>query len=271
MLSELNIKRGLAIPGKILILAVAITLLSTGPGFATDPGENIQEIETDLTVEEIMNQRDDNEFIVSARMEAEMVIIKGNRETVKEMVSYSREGDGLTEFINPRDRGTKYLKLGDELWMYFPDAEDLVRISGHMLRQGMMGSDFSYQDALESEKLTDLYQFELLGQEEIDGRMAYVLSGTAREGEEVSYYERKIWIDQERYIGLREELYARNGRLLKVAEVTEIDLFDDDRWYPTEMVMSDQLMEDSRTIFRIREIEFNPEIPEGTFSLDSLQ
>ena len=59
--------------------------------------------------------------------------------------------------------------------------------------------------------------------------------------------------------------------MLKVAEVTEVDLFDDDRWYPTEMVMSDQLMEDSRTIFRINEIEFNPEIPEGTFSLDSLQ
>jgi len=109
-----------------------------------------------------------------------MVIIQGNQKTVKEMVSYSREGDGLSEFTNPRDRGTKYLKLGDELWMYFPDAEDLVRISGHMLRQGMMGRDFSYQDALESEKLTDLYQFELLG-------------------EEVSYYEWNVWIDQELY------------------------------------------------------------------------
>ena len=271
MLSELNINRSLSITIKIFILALAITIFSAGQLLAADPGENIQEIETDLTVEEIMNQRDDNEFIVSARMEAEMVIIKGNRETVKEMVSYSREGDGLTEFINPRDRGTKYLKLGDELWMYFPDAEDLVRISGHMLRQGMMGSDFSYQDALESERLTDLYQFELLGEEELDDRMTYVLSGIAREGQEVSYYERKIWVDQERHIGLREELYARNGRLLKVAEVTEVDLFDDDRWYPTEMVMSDQLMADSRTIFRIKEIEFNPEIPAGTFSLDALQ
>jgi len=250
---------------------ISLILLSATTGLTAEPGENITEIETDLTAEEIMNQRDDNEFIVSARMEAEMIIIKGNRETVKEMVSYSQEGDALTEFTNPRDRGTKYLKLGDELWMYFPDAEDLVRISGHMLREGMMGSDFSYQDALESERLTDLYQFELLGEEEIDGRMAYVLSGIAREGQDVSYYERKIWIDQERYIGLREELYARNGRMLKLAEVTEVELFDDDRWYPTEMVMSDQLMEDSRTIFRIKEIEFNPEIPEGTFSLDSLQ
>ena len=30
-----------------------------------------------------------------------------------------------------------------------------MKISGHMLNQGMMGSDFSYQDMLESDKLTD--------------------------------------------------------------------------------------------------------------------
>jgi len=98
---------------------ISLILLSATTGLTAEPGENITEIETDLTAEEIMNQRDDNEFIVSARMEAEMIIIKGNRETVKEMVSYSQEGDALTEFTNPRDRGTKYLKLGDELWMYF--------------------------------------------------------------------------------------------------------------------------------------------------------
>ncbi|MGM0414240.1 MAG: outer membrane lipoprotein-sorting protein [Bacillota bacterium] len=258
--------------GLCLLMLLFVALVVGGKRvIAAEPGDNIKEIETDLTADEIMNQRDDNEFIVSARMEAEMIIVKGNRETVKEMTSYTRKGEALTEFTNPRDRGTKYLKQGDELWMYFPDAEDLVRISGHMLRQGLMGSDFSYQDALESEKLTDLYQFELLGEEEIDGQMTYVLKGTAREGKEVSYYERKIWVDQERYIGLREELYARNGRLLKVAEVTEVDQFDDDRWYPTELVMNDRLTEDSKTIFKIKELEFNPEIPEGTFSIEGLQ
>ena len=224
-----------------------------------------------ITADEIINQRDDNEYVDSARIEAKMIITNSGREMTKEMVSISDGKNAFVRFTNPRDKGTKYLKKDDNLWMFFPDAEDVVKISGHMMNQGMMGSDFSYQDALESERLTELYQFEVLGEEEIDGRMSYVLKGTAREGKEVSYYERKIWIDQERYIGLREELYARNGRLLKVAEVTEVELFDDDRWYPTEMVMSDQLMEDSRTIFRIEEIEFNPEIPEGTFSLESLQ
>ncbi len=213
-----------------------------------------------LTAEEIMDRRDENEHIYSGRIESEMIIIKGSRETTKQMISYVSGEDGLTEFTNPRDRGTKYLKLGDELWMYFPDAEDLVRISGHMLRQGMM----------EWEKLTDLYDFEFVGEDTLEGRAVYVLEGIAKEGKDVSYYKRKVWIDKQRFIGIKEELYTRGGRLLKVAEVTEIDEFNG-RWFPTEIVMNDQLIRDSRTIFRIKKLEFDYQIPEDKLSLEAMR
>ena len=136
----------------------------------------------------------------------EMIIRSGRREMSKTMISLTDKQNSLTEFTNPRDRGTKFLKRGDELWMFFPDAEDIVKISGHMLNQGMMGSDFSYQDLMESDKLIDLYEFEIISEEEIDGRPCYVLEGLAREGKEVSYYKRKIWIDKERFVGLRKTI-----------------------------------------------------------------
>src|SRR5690554_5857597 len=150
-----------------------------------------------ITAEEIINRRDDNEFIDSARAEAEMIILSGNRQSSKTMAFIVKEKDGLINFTNPRDRGTKFLKRKDDLWMFFPDAENIIKISGHMLKQGMMGSDFSYQDIMESDKLTDLYNFELLGEEEINSRQCYVLEGIAVEGKEVSYYRRKSWIDKE--------------------------------------------------------------------------
>ncbi|HHU82570.1 MAG TPA: outer membrane lipoprotein-sorting protein [Firmicutes bacterium] len=223
-----------------------------------------------LTVEEIIKRRDDNEYFETARVEAEMVIINRNRRIVKTMTSYAQGDNGLVVFTNPRDRGTKFLKRGDDLWMFFPDAEDLVKISGHMLNQGIMGSDFSYQDVMEADRLTDLYQFELVGEEELNGRPCYVLEGTAAPGKEVSYYRRKAWIDQERFVGLKEELYARSGRLLKVATVTRVQEIEG-RWYPLESVMEDKLRKDTRTEFIIKKIEFNPEIPEGTFTLENLR
>ncbi len=222
-----------------------------------------------ITVEEIISKRDRNEYIKTAKVESEMIITNGSRTINKSMTSYVDDKNVLTEFTNPNDRGTKFLKKEDELWMFFPEAEDVVKLSGHMLKQGMMGSDFSYQDMMESDKLTDLYTFELMGEEEIDGRKCYVLEGIAVEGKEVSYYKRKSWIDKERFVGLREELYTESGRLLKEMTVEEVNVIDG-RWYPVKTEMINKLRIDTKTEFIVHSIKFNTNIPSSTFTLENL-
>lgn len=223
-----------------------------------------------LTAEEIINKRDNNEYIETARIESRMIIQSGSRTIEKEMIIYADGENVLMEFTNPRDRGTKFLKRGDDLWMFFPDAEDLVKISGHMLKQGMMGSDFSYQDMMESDKLTDLYGFELMGEEELNGRMCYVLEGIAVEGKEVSYYRRKAWVDKERFVGLKEELYAKSGRLLKLMKAEEIDQIEG-RYYPVRTVMEDKLRQNTSTEVIIESMELNPEIDSKMFTIKNLK
>ena len=180
-----------------------------------------------MTAEEIIQKRDSNEYVKTAIAQSKMVIVSGNREMTKTMTTYVEDNNGLTIFTNPRDRGTKFLKRGDDLWMFFPDAEDLIKISGHMLSQGMMGSDFSYQDVMESDKLTDLYTFELLGEEELDGRPCYILEGVAVEGKQVSYYRRKSWVDKERFVGLRKNYMPGVVVLLKVMSTKKVELLEE--------------------------------------------
>jgi negative regulator of sigma E activity len=139
-----------------------------------------------------------------------------------------------------------------------------------MLEQGMMGSDFSYQDILESDKLTDLYDFELLGEVEYQGRPAYKLEGVKVPGKEVSYYRRIVWIDKERFVGLREELYAESGRILKEAEVLEVEKIDG-RWYPVHTVMENKLRKNTSTEFIVKKIDFNVEIDDSMFTLERLR
>ena len=150
----------------------------------------------EITAEEIINMRDDNEYFDTAQMEADMIIVSGSRKITKTMTALTDKKNSLAEFTNSQDRGTKFLKIEGDLWMFFPDAEEIIKISGHMLNQGMMGSDFSYQDLMESDKLTDLYDFKIIKEEELDGRPCYVLEGIAREGVKVSYYRRVSWIDK---------------------------------------------------------------------------
>jgi len=224
----------------------------------------------DITAEEIINMRDDNEYFDTAEMEADMIIASGSRIITKTMVALTDKKNSLVEFTNPQDRGTKFLKREGNLWMFFPDAEETIPLSSHMLNQGMMGSDFSFQDIMESDKLTDLYDFKIIGEEEIDGRLCYVLEGIAKEGVKVSYYRRVSWIDKERFIGLKEELYAQSGRILKETKVNKIEEIEG-RLVAVDSVMENKLRKDTYTQFIITQISFNPEIPEETFSLQNLR
>lgn len=222
-----------------------------------------------MTAEEIIKRRDDNEYTHSAYAEATMIISKGGKKIEKSMKMYSRGSDALVEFINPADRGTKFLKREDNLWMFFPDAKDIVKISGHMLEQGLMGSDFSYQDMMESEKLIELYTFNLLDEDKFEDIPCYVVEAIAIPGKKISYYRRVSWIDRERFVGLKEEFYAESGRLLKVSEVQEIVNIDG-RWLPVQSIMENKLRKNTFTKFIISNIELNIELEDSIFSLQRL-
>ncbi len=223
-----------------------------------------------LTAADIVARMDRNSYMASAHLVAKLVIKSGNREITKEFEGWIvGKEKALVTFLNPGDRGTKYLKLGDELWMFFPDAEDLVKISGHMLKQGMMGSDFSYQDALESEKIGELYEFKLVGTESLGGVNCYVLEATALPGKSVSYPKRKMWVDAETFVAVREELYAASGKLLKASRVEELEEREG-RYYASRAVMEDKLKKGSSTTFIIESIDFDVEIADETFSLKAL-
>lgn len=223
-----------------------------------------------LTGEEILKRVDDNGYLKGARIKATLSILSGGREVTKTFVSLIDADRSFTEFTNARDKGTKYLKLGDELWMFFPDAEDVVKISGHLLRQGMMGSDFSYEDALESRKLTTLYGVKLVGEEKLGGRDCYVLDLTARPGVEVTYARRKQWITKAEFVPIKEELYAKSGKLMKVSTAGNLKLIGG-RWFAMEGTMENKLKKGSRTRLVMESLELGIAIPAGTFSREALR
>lgn len=226
--------------------------------------------DVELSVDDIIARVDANAYVDSGFFKSTMVIRTGRRELVKQMETWTDgDGNGLVTFVNPADRGTKYLKLGNELWMYFPDADDLVKISGHMLRQGFMGSDFSYEEAIESRRLEDLYTFTLTGVEPCDDATCYVIEAVARPGVQVTYAQRRIWVDTELFAVRKEELLAAGGRLLKVARVDRIEEIAG-RNFATQVTMEDILRPGSSTTLTLDHVELGVEIPEGLFSLRSL-
>jgi outer membrane lipoprotein-sorting protein len=178
--------------------------------------------------------------------------------------------ESFTEYLAPpREKGTKMLKLGGQLWTYTPAADRTILISGNMLRQSVMGSDLSYEDMMEDPRLTVLYKAAVAGEETVGGRPCWVLELVSRGGE-IAYFRRKVWVDQERFVALREERFGKSGKLLKTTEVKSVER-QGGRWVPTRMVFKDALKEGEGTKFVIESIEFNARIPDAVFTKASLR
>jgi outer membrane lipoprotein-sorting protein len=176
----------------------------------------------------------------------------------------------FTEYLSPaREQGTKMLKLEDQLWIYSPSTDRTIQISGHMLRQSVMGSDLSYEDMMDDRKLTDVYTATVIGDEDLDGRKTYILELKAKVTD-VSYYSRKMWIDSERFIPLKEELFAKSGQLLKRTILSNVKLIQG-RWFPMTIVYKDMLKEGGGTEFSITSVKFNQSIPEYIFTKAALK
>ena len=221
---------------------------------------------TALTGEQIIRKVDANMTYGSARMEAKMVIHVRDQVRTKKMISYAEGRDrSYAEFTYPaRDKGVKYLKIGDNMWMYLPSVNKIIKIAGHMLRQSMMGSDFSYEDALESDKLLEKYTIKLAGQDESN----YILDLTAKV-KKVTYYRRKIWIDKAIFVPVKEELFARSGKKLKVMTLGKVKKYGK-RYYPTYMSMKNILRKDSKTEMFVEKAEFNVKLPARIFTKGNL-
>jgi outer membrane lipoprotein-sorting protein len=221
--------------------------------------------------DEVMERMDQN-MSAKTRILTSKMIINGTRSsrTIESKTWAEGEQKSFSEYLSPpREAGTKMLKLENALWIYSPSTDRTIQISGHMLRQSVMGSDLSYEDMMDDATYKDHYDAVVIGEETIRDTDCWIVELNAN-AEDVTYQIRKIWMDKEKYIPLREELYAKSGKLLK-----RTDLYDfkriDNRWFPQRMIFKDMLKKGDGTEFIIESIEFDTDIPEHIFTKASLR
>ena len=223
------------------------------------------------TADEILKKLDENMSSENRIVESSMTIHGKRKSRTMTLKTYT-VGDkkSFTEYLSPaREKGTKMLKLEDKLWIYSPSTDRIIQISGHMLRQSVMGSDFSYEDMMDDRKLRDVYNSKIISEEEIEGRKVIVLELIAKV-EDVAYYSRKIWIDAEKFFPLKEELFAKSGQLLKRTTLSNVQKIQG-RWFPMKIIYKDMLKHGKGTEINVANIKFNQNIPRYIFTKAALK
>ena len=109
-----------------------------------------------------------------------------------------------------------------------------------------------------------------MGEEELDGRLCYLIKLVAKEDAAVIWGHQIRWIDQKDFLFLKSELYDEDGYLVRTETGSDIKTMDG-RLIPTRIEMIPAEEEGQMTIVEIKETQFNAPIKESFFSQQNMK
>ena len=227
--------------------------------------------QSDQEASNIIEKIDKNMFSKTQIVTSEMIVYGKRKKRVIRSKGYSMgKENNFTEYLSPeREKGTKMLKLDNRLWIYSPGTDRTIQLSGHLLRQSVMGSDLSYEDMMEERKLSEVYDAKIVKDGNFKDSPVWIMDLISKV-EGLAYHKRTLWIDKTKFVPLKENLYAKSGTLLKTTTFSNIKKIDT-RWYPMKINYKDMLKDGKGTDFVIIDISFDTYIPKDYFSKNMLK
>jgi len=203
------------------------------------PTPSVASIETDLSLEpapdgidagELARKAENNmrseRTYIAAKMTVESPRLSRARVVAFHSWENSPEKKSLIRIDAPaKDKGTGFLKLHPNLWMYVPRVERTVRVPPSMMLQSWMGSDFSNDDLVRESSEIEDYEHRLLGFDpgtngNVD-RPAYVVEYKPNEDAAVVWGSIVGWLDVETGAPLRQDFFDEDGERMRVMRFSD--------------------------------------------------
>jgi len=138
------------------------------------------------------------------------------------------------------------------------------RIAGSSKQEEFMGTGLSYEDMSIDYEDKD-YEKKLLEETYSEYKIEIIPSG-----EDVSYKKIILIVDKEKFYAKKVEFYNMSENLTKTLEIVQIQIDENDKITPIEIVFTD-IEEDRKTKIVIKEIEYNVELSSSFFSIRTLK
>ncbi len=249
----------------IALMGVLITALALPASAITgrEVAENVQDRDAGDTTHALVNMR----------------LVDEDGDTSDRVIEqYGREdSQGLTQnviiFHEPASvADTRFLTIendgsDDDQWIYLPGLQRVRRIAGSEGDSSFMGTDFTYDD-LQTRDIEE-YQYELLREEEYQGRPVYVVETTPNDPDDSQYSRLVQWVDRERWLPLKIEFYDEDDELLKVNTVSRVERVQG-YWTIINNTM-ENVQTGHRTELAIQRFQYNEDLPDSLFTTNFLE
>ena len=174
----------------------------------------------------------------------------------------------------PKDRGNTTLRRRNEMWVWLPKVERVIKIPPTMMHSAWQGSDFTYEDIIKADSIVKDYTHKLLKTTKEEGRTVYHIEATPKPDAPVVWG--KVLTDVALYdedgavIPLNELDYSERGELIRTITMSDIRLLGGRR-VPTMLECVPTRKKGQRTTLQYRELEFDLPLDESFFSYQRLQ
>ena len=240
-------------------LIILLTLFVTLSGFAQDP--------TEIVRKAYLKMEGESQY---ALMTMQVVRPKWTR-TVKFKFASKGTDYALVLIIYPaKEQGQTFLMIKNQMWMYNPQVNSLIKLGPSMMSQGWMGSDYSNDELLNEGSIVKDYNHKILGEETIENRPCWKIELTPKSGTNIVWGKQIMWIDKKDYLILKTELYDEDGYLVKTQLASDIKNMHG-RVIPTKFTIIPEEEPDNKTILTIDDIRFNVNIPNSFFTIQNMR
>jgi outer membrane lipoprotein-sorting protein len=151
-------------------------------------------------------------------------------------------------------------------WMWTPAVERDRRIALQDRSTRFFGTDFSFEDL--EERDVSQFNYELLGEEAIDGAGCWKIQSTPKETKSSQYTRSIVWIRKDTYVFARIESFIKDQavRRLNYSDFQNVQGI----WTARQLEMFD-LRRNSRTRLTLDKLEYNVALSEEAFTLQAIR
>lgn len=201
----------------------------------------------------------------------EMTIHRPTWERTQTLKAWTRgERETLVTTLAPaRDRGNGTLKIGDEMWIFNPKVNRVIKLPPSMMTQSWMGSDFSNNDLAKSDILITDFDHRIAGTEQRDGHTVYVVESIPHPGAAVVWGSERLLIRDDNAF-LEEAFFDEDGARVKTLYFEDIR-FVNGLPFAYTLTMRPVDKPDQFTRIRYSDITFPDSLPDRLFTQPALR
>lgn len=229
----------------------------------------------DFTARELVDQANKVLRGNSSHALLKMTITTPRWTRTMEIEGWNRDREDAFILIHapPKEKGTTTLRVKQEMWLWKPSVERVIKIPAAMMQSSWMGSDFTYEDIVKADSIVKEYTHKILNRQNLEEKEIFTIEALPNQDAPVVWGKVILFVlryQDGQVVPLKEEDYSERGELIRTLEFSEVKMIKNKR-VPFKILCLPHRKKEQKTEIHYKEIDFDISYPENFFSLSRLQ